>query len=110
MVIPLPPGSSPLFTDSRNFLYTDDIENIDFLLLHLSVAVGTCLPGGCPETALIYPPISRLLHSNGSALYSISNFIQFYSVLSEPISFFTKVKKIKLTLGFNDYAPSHEDM
>jgi hypothetical protein len=28
------------------------------------LATGTCLPSRCPETTLVYPPISRLLHSN----------------------------------------------
>jgi hypothetical protein len=30
-----------------------------------------CLRSRCPGTALVYPPISRLLHSNGSTRYSI---------------------------------------
>jgi hypothetical protein len=33
--------------------------------------VGTCLPSRCPETVLVYPPISRSLHSNGPTRYNI---------------------------------------
>jgi hypothetical protein len=29
-----------------------------------------CLPSRCPETCLVYPPISRSLHSNGSTRYN----------------------------------------
>jgi hypothetical protein len=35
------------------------------------VAAGTCLPNRCLETALVYSPISRSRHSNGSTRYSI---------------------------------------
>jgi hypothetical protein len=37
----------------------------------VSVAAGTCLPSCCPETAVIYSPISRSLHSNGCTRNSI---------------------------------------
>jgi hypothetical protein len=40
--------------------------------------VGTCLASHCPETALVYPPISPSLRSNGSTRYSIL----FYRVTS----------------------------
>jgi hypothetical protein len=36
----------------------------------VSVTRGTCSPSRCRETALIYPPISRSLHNNGSTPYS----------------------------------------
>jgi hypothetical protein len=36
-----------------------------------SVAAGMCLPSHCPETALVYLPISRSLHSNCYTHYSI---------------------------------------
>jgi hypothetical protein len=39
-----------------------------------SVATGASLPSRCPETALIYPPISQSLHSNGSTRYSMKPF------------------------------------
>jgi hypothetical protein len=34
------------------------------------LATGTCLPSRCPETALVYPPISRSFHIHGSTRYS----------------------------------------
>jgi hypothetical protein len=34
------------------------------------VAAETCLLSLCPETALVYPPISWVLHTNGCTLYS----------------------------------------
>jgi hypothetical protein len=37
------------------------------------VAVGTCLQGRCLETSLIYLPISRSSHSNGSTRYNVNN-------------------------------------
>jgi hypothetical protein len=37
----------------------------------VSVAAGMCLLSCCPETALVYPPISRSLHTNRSTRYSI---------------------------------------
>jgi hypothetical protein len=37
----------------------------------ISVAAGTCKPSRCPETALLYPPISLSLHNNGCTRYSI---------------------------------------
>jgi hypothetical protein len=36
------------------------------LLRICCVATGTCLPSRCPETALVYPPISQSLHRNSS--------------------------------------------
>jgi hypothetical protein len=38
-----------------------------------SVAAGTCLPSCCLETALVYLPTSRSLHSNRSTCYNIIN-------------------------------------
>jgi hypothetical protein len=38
----------------------------------VSVAAGTCLPNRSPETAQVYPAISRSLHNNGSTRYSIN--------------------------------------
>jgi hypothetical protein len=49
----------------------------------VSVAAGTCWTILCPEPALVYPPISRSLHSNGSARYNILSFLLpalFYSI------------------------------
>jgi hypothetical protein len=37
----------------------------------VSIATGTYLPSCCPETALVYSPVSQLLHSNGCTRYSI---------------------------------------
>jgi hypothetical protein len=82
-------GSSPLFTASRTELsltlslaynisarttqktqlfhcYSPTFE----LLRVCCLATGTCLPSRCPEMAIVYPPISRPLHSNGSTRYS----------------------------------------
>jgi hypothetical protein len=39
-----------------------------------------CLPSCCPKTALVYPPISRAWHSNGSTRYNIINFPFFRSI------------------------------
>jgi hypothetical protein len=39
----------------------------------MSVTVGTCLQSRYPETALVCPPISRFLHSNGSTGYNIAH-------------------------------------
>jgi hypothetical protein len=52
---------------------TDHIENSSFLVAFVSVAGGTCLRSRCPETALVYPPISRSLHSNGSKRYNMNS-------------------------------------
>jgi hypothetical protein len=41
------------------------------IISFVSVAAGTCLPSCCPETALVYSPISRSLHSNGCTRYNI---------------------------------------
>jgi hypothetical protein len=41
------------------------------LLRVCCLTTGTCLPSRCPETALVYPPISLSLHSNGSTQYNI---------------------------------------
>jgi hypothetical protein len=46
------------------------------MVAFVSVAAGTCLTSCCPETALVYLPFSRLLHSNGNRLNS-RNAIQF---------------------------------
>jgi hypothetical protein len=35
---------------------------------------GTCLLSCCPETALVYPPISWSFHSNGSKSYDIHRY------------------------------------
>jgi hypothetical protein len=36
----------------------------------LCLTTGTCLPSRCPETASVYLPISRSLHSSGSTRYT----------------------------------------
>jgi hypothetical protein len=33
--------------------------------------MGMCLPSRFPEMALVYPPISWLLHNNGPTCYTI---------------------------------------
>ncbi|PNF41910.1 hypothetical protein B7P43_G15536 [Cryptotermes secundus] len=50
----------------------DHTENRSSIVAFVSVAVGTCLLSHCPETALVYPNISRSLHSNGSTYHSIN--------------------------------------
>jgi hypothetical protein len=40
---------------------------------HASVTAGTCLPNRCPETALVYQPISRSLHTKGSTRCNIKD-------------------------------------
>jgi hypothetical protein len=35
------------------------------------IAMGTCLLSYCPETAVVYSPISQSLHINGCTHYSI---------------------------------------
>jgi hypothetical protein len=45
-----------------------------YCCVRLSIATGMCLPSRFPETALLYPPTSLLLHSNGSTRYNIFNF------------------------------------
>jgi hypothetical protein len=61
---------SPLLTFN-----TDPKENTIFKstsnVACVSVVAGTCLQSRCPETALLYLLISRLVHSNGSIRYSI---------------------------------------
>jgi hypothetical protein len=44
-----------------------------YSVTYIPVAAGACLLRFCPETLLVYPPISRPLHSNGSTRYSIIN-------------------------------------
>jgi hypothetical protein len=55
---------------SSNFVSARTTQN----LLHSNGScvcfAGKCLPSRCPETALVYPPISRSLHSNGSRCYN----------------------------------------
>jgi hypothetical protein len=41
------------------------------IVAFVSVAAVSCLLSCYPEMALVYPPISRSLHSNGSTLYNI---------------------------------------
>jgi hypothetical protein len=41
------------------------------IVAFVSVAARTCLPSPCPETAVVYRPISRSVHSNGSKGYNI---------------------------------------
>jgi hypothetical protein len=40
------------------------------------LATGACLPSRCPELALVYPPILRSLHSNGSIRHNTSQPLQ----------------------------------
>jgi hypothetical protein len=40
------------------------------LLRTCCLATGTCLQSRCPETALVYPPIPRSLHSSDSTCYN----------------------------------------
>jgi hypothetical protein len=84
--IPLPLGSSPLFTDSRKeltwspqlsslyLLLTDQIENpvskIASNTARRFATLGTCSLSRCLETGLLYLPISRSSHCNGSTRYS----------------------------------------
>jgi hypothetical protein len=77
------PGTGSLFVDSYDSLAynigTDHEETLRFhcyspaiaLLSICFLARGTCLPSRCPETGLIYPPISRPLHSKDSTRYNI---------------------------------------
>jgi hypothetical protein len=44
------------------------------LLRICCLATGTCLLSRCSETALVYPPTSRSLYSNGSTRYSIDHY------------------------------------
>jgi hypothetical protein len=46
-------------------------SSIAALLRICCLAMGTCLPSCCPETALVYSPISRSLHRNRSTHYSM---------------------------------------
>jgi hypothetical protein len=91
MAIPLSPVSNPLFTDSHTEL-TPNYELNLFLVCNISarttqkhpvsslacvsIAAGTCLPSRCPETGLVYPPISLLLSSNGSTLCNMFRLIK----------------------------------
>jgi hypothetical protein len=84
-------GSSPLFIDSRQNRFgrpscpdtartteKHQLSNSPSDVARRFVAKGTCLSSRCPETALVYPPISRSLHSNGSTRYiifSLNNFL-----------------------------------
>jgi hypothetical protein len=45
------------------------------------VAVGTCLLSHCPETALVYPLISRSLHSTGFTHHNIN--IKFHYIYNK---------------------------
>jgi hypothetical protein len=88
-------GSSPLFTVSLTELtiswfyplliisqhgphrkHSPSIVVSLALLRIYCLATGMCLPSLCPETVLVYPPISRSLHSNSSTRYSI--YIQYF--------------------------------
>jgi hypothetical protein len=87
---------SPFFTDSctelssnlvpaYNISAQNNTENTAILLLHSCVAAGTCLPRRCPETALVYPPIPRSLHSNGSTLYNIFSMLVFWLCMKSSV-------------------------
>jgi hypothetical protein len=41
------------------------------IFVFMSVAEGTSLLSRCTETVLVYPPVTRSLHSSGSARYNI---------------------------------------
>jgi hypothetical protein len=45
-------------------------KHSSFTVAFVFVAVGTCLSSRCPETALVYPLISRSLHINDSTCYN----------------------------------------
>jgi hypothetical protein len=46
------------------------VSKSTFIVVRRSFVAGTCLPRRCPETDLVYPPISWSLHSNGSTRYN----------------------------------------
>jgi hypothetical protein len=58
----------PLFITSRHGPHRKHTSSI---VAFGSVAAGTCLSSRCPETALVYPPISWSLQSNGSTRHNI---------------------------------------
>jgi hypothetical protein len=84
MAIPLPPdqvlsSQAPI----QNWLSSNLVtrhkphrKHSSSIIPFKSDAAGTCLPSCCPETALLYPPIPRSLHSNGSTSCNISILIQ----------------------------------
>jgi hypothetical protein len=60
----------PLLKKSRHGPHRKHSSSI---LAFLSVAARTCLPSRCPETAVVYPPISQSSHSNGSTCYTVKH-------------------------------------
>jgi hypothetical protein len=49
--------------------------------LALLVSAGTCLPNRCLEMGLVYPPLSRSLHSNGCFCGSIILALSTYATI-----------------------------
>jgi hypothetical protein len=63
--------SSLLFTDSRAHQLTFSLAYSSSIVVFVSVAAGTCLPSRCPETGLVYPPISPSLRCSSSTHYNM---------------------------------------
>jgi hypothetical protein len=61
------------------------------------LATGTCLPSCCPETGLVYPPISWSLRSNGSTSHNIKN-INMATLKNRAASFCTKLGTLEYRL------------
>jgi hypothetical protein len=59
------------YNSSARPMQKHPISNSTSIIARRFVAVGTCLPSRCPETALIHPLVSRSLHGNGSTHYSM---------------------------------------
>jgi hypothetical protein len=82
---------------------TDHVRNTAFILSYFGCRIiknllpskrrcvsfaGIRLLSLCPETALVYPPISLSLHSNGSTRYSMLTVNGLHDIISQKIALF----------------------
>jgi hypothetical protein len=61
----------PPYNSLTRTTQTHPVSNSTSVVARWFFAAGTCLLSRCPETALVYLPISRLLDNNGSKRYNI---------------------------------------
>jgi hypothetical protein len=58
------------YNSSARTTWKHPVSNSTSIVARRYVYAGTCLPSSFPETALVYLPISRSLHSNGFTRYN----------------------------------------
>jgi hypothetical protein len=66
---------------SRHGLTENPAFNNTSIVACVFVSSGTCLVNRCLETAVVYPPITRTLHSNGSTHHNVINNLYTFACL-----------------------------